>query len=110
VAVETPKRERPERTYLTRDEYHRLRASVGAHPRAFASPTVFLQTGIRGSELCALRLAHADRRLFIRSGKGRKGRVTALGRKGSSALRVWLKRRPPPATTTGFSPPRTSPG
>jgi len=45
--VDTPKRERKARTYLTPEEYHRLLAAAGAHPRDFCILTLFIQTGIR---------------------------------------------------------------
>jgi integrase len=54
--VETPRKERKVPVFLTRDEYNRLLALAGAHPRDFCLLTVFLQTGIRVAELCALRL------------------------------------------------------
>ena len=97
AAVETPKRERHERSYLTRDEYNRLLAQAGATPRDFAILTVFLQTGVRLSELCALRLADVDlanRRLSVRLGKGQRERSVELERKAISALKFWLSVRP----------------
>ncbi len=54
--VDTPRRERKARTYLTPEEYNRLLAAAGAHPRDFCILTLFIQTGIRISELCELRL------------------------------------------------------
>ena len=71
--VDTPKRERKSRTYLTPEEYNRLLAAAGAHPRDFYILTLFIQTGIRISELCELRLDDIDLAtglLVVRIGKG----------------------------------------
>jgi integrase/recombinase XerC len=97
ASVATPRRERHERSYLTRDEYNRLLASAGAHPRDFAILTLFLQTGIRVSELCALRLGDVDlagRKIRVH-GKGQVERTVELERKGISALKLWLGVRLP---------------
>jgi integrase/recombinase XerC len=56
---------------------------------------VFLQTGIRVSELCGLRLADADlanRRLQV-IGKGMVSREIELEKNVTQALRSWLKVR-----------------
>src|SRR5215213_3900342 len=50
-AVETPKRERKDRTALTRDEYTAMLSYAGASARDYAILQVFLQTGLRVSEL-----------------------------------------------------------
>ncbi len=97
ASVATPKRERHERSYLTRDEYNRLLASAGTHPRDFAILTLFLQTGVRVSELCALRLGSVDlagRKIQVQ-GKGQVERTIELERKGISAIKLWLSIRPP---------------
>src|SRR5665811_1452798 len=59
-AIDTPKRERKSRMYLSPEEYNRLLAAAGAHPRDFCILTLFIQTGIRISELCELRLEDLD--------------------------------------------------
>src|SRR5665811_251795 len=59
-AIDTPKRERKSRMYLSPEEYNRLLAAAGAHPRDFCILTLFIQTGIRISELCELRLEDID--------------------------------------------------
>ncbi len=90
--LDTPKREKRGRSYLTPEEYNRLLVAAGGHPRDFCILTLFLQTGIRISELCELWLEDIDltastsmpglgrglrparlswrRKLFVRSGPG----------------------------------------
>jgi site-specific recombinase XerD len=68
-SISAPKRERNGRTYLTPQEYTRLLSLAGSNPRDYAILQVFLQTGIRISELCSLTLPVvdlADRTLTIR--------------------------------------------
>lgn len=97
TGVATPKRERPGRAFLRSDEYSRMLSLAGGHPRDFAILQVFLQTGVRVSELCDLRLDDIDLRegaLVIASGKGGVGRTVELEKKGIQALRTWLTVRP----------------
>src|SRR5207245_4001473 len=54
--LETPRKERNVRPYLQTDEYSRMLSLAGANPRDFAILQVFLQTGVRVSELCNLHL------------------------------------------------------
>jgi len=95
--VDTPKRERKSRTYLTPEEYNRLLAAAGAHPRDFYILTLFIQTGIRISELCELRLDDIDLAtglLVVRIGKGMSARSIELEKKGIRATKTWLAIRP----------------
>jgi integrase/recombinase XerC len=95
--VDTPKRERKSRTYLTPEEYNRLLAAAGAHPRDFCILTLFIQTGIRISELCDLRLEDIDLNvglLTVRVGKGMAARSIELEKKGIRATKTWLTIRP----------------
>ena len=71
----TPKKERGSRTALRSDEYTKLLSLAGANPRDYAILQVFLQTGIRVSELCALTREDIDfeRRLLRIAGKGHEG-------------------------------------
>jgi site-specific recombinase XerD len=60
----------------------------------------FLQTGVRVSELCGLRLHDidlTDKTLLVRVGKGMSARTIELEKKGNQAFRSWLAVRP--ATT-----------
>jgi integrase len=95
--VSAPKRERNGRTYLTPEEYTRLLSLAGSNPRDYAILQVFLQTGIRVSELCSLTLSDvdlADRTVTIRQGKGMADRTIELEKKGLQALRNYLQTRP----------------
>lgn len=95
--IDTPKRERKTRTYLTPEEYNRLLAAAGANPRDFCILTLFIQTGIRISELCELRLYDIDldnATLTVRLGKGMAARTIELEKKGIRATRNWLAVRP----------------
>jgi site-specific recombinase XerD len=69
---------------------------AGANPRDYAVLQVFLQTGIRVSELANLRIADID---FIKPaitvrGKGSVEREIALEKKGTHALKSYLGVRP----------------
>src|SRR3712207_1545129 len=71
--IPTPKKEGNVRTFLTKQEYMELLAIAGGHPRDYAIMQVFLQTGLRVSELCNLHVADislTERTLTIRNGKG----------------------------------------
>ena len=97
AGIDTPKREQRGRNYLTPEEYSRLLAAAGGHPRDFALLTLFLQTGIRISELCALELEDIDtkgRTLRVREGKGQSARTVELEKKGAQAVTSWLRVRP----------------
>ena len=96
-SVSAPKRERNGRTYLTPAEYTRLLSLAGSNPRDYAILQVFLQTGIRVSELCSLTLSDvdlADRTLTIRQGKGMANRSIELEKKGYQAIKNYLRSRP----------------
>jgi site-specific recombinase XerD len=89
-SVSAPKRERSGRTYLTPEEYTRLLSLSGSNPRDYAILQVFLQTGIRISELCSITLSDvdlSDRTLTIRQGKGMADRTIELEKKGLQAIR-----------------------
>jgi len=86
AGIDTPKRER---NYLTPEEHSRLLAAAGGHARDFAILTLFLQTGIRISELCALEIEDIDtkgRTLRVREGKGQSARTVELEKKGAQAV------------------------
>jgi integrase/recombinase XerC len=93
--VDTPKREKHHPVFLQQTEYAGMLYQASGHPRDVAILQVFLQTGIRVSELCGLRLADADlanRRLQV-MGKGMVTREIELEKKVTQALRSWLKVR-----------------
>lgn len=94
--VETPKKEKSSRVYLRPDEYRSMLSLAGANPRDYAILQVFLQTGVRVSELCDLRLEDVDfegRTLKV-YGKGMVQRDIELERKGIEAIRNYLNIRP----------------
>ncbi len=94
--VDTPKREKRGRSYLSPEEYNRLLVAAGGHPRDFCILTLFLQTGIRISELCELRLEDIDltaSTLHVRVGKGMASRTIELEKKAVRSLKTWLSLR-----------------
>ena len=96
VGITTPKREQKSRVWLRPDEYSRMLSLAGAHPRDYAILQVFLQTGVRVSELADLRTDDVDlpgRTLRVR-GKGQVERVIELEKKAVAALKRWTDTRP----------------
>jgi integrase/recombinase XerC len=96
TGVETPRRERNTRQFLRSDEYTKMLSLAGANPRDYAILQVFLQTGIRVSELASLRMQDIDLlkpALTVR-GKGKVSREIALEKKGLQALKSYLAVRP----------------
>lgn len=60
---------------------------------------ILLNTGLRVSELCALRLSDVDMKtnkgvLVVRQGKGAKRRVVPMNKETVRAIQAWLKVRP----------------
>jgi integrase/recombinase XerC len=96
AGIETPKREKNTRQFLRSDEYTKMLSLAGANPRDYAILQVFLQTGIRVSELASLRMQDID---FLKpsvtvAGKGKVSREIALEKKGIQALKSYLAVRP----------------
>jgi integrase/recombinase XerC len=92
TGIETPKREKNTRQFLRSDEYTKMLSLAGANPRDYAILQVFLQTGIRVSELANLKIEDID---FIKpaitvKGKGSVEREIALEKKGVRALKSYL--------------------
>jgi integrase/recombinase XerC len=99
--IEAPRKEQRQQVWLQEDEYNAMVNAAAANPRDRAILQVFLQTGVRISELCDLRLSDVDlaaKTLTVRQGKGRKSRVIELERKGIEAVRLWLRLRGEPDT------------
>src|ERR671915_1198047 len=96
IGVETPKRERNTRQFLRSDEYTRMLSLAGANPRDYAILQVFLQTGIRVSELAHLTLADIDftKPAITVRGKGNTEREIALENRGVQACKNYLAVRP----------------
>jgi site-specific recombinase XerD len=94
--IDTPKREKHTRQFLRSDEYTKMLSLAGANPRDYAILQVFLQTGIRVSELANLTIENVD---FIKPairvrGKGNTEREIALEKRGVHALKNYLAVRP----------------
>ena len=97
TGIATPKKERTVRGYLRPEEYTKLLSLAGGHPRDYALLQVFLQTGLRVSELCALTLDDLDfagATLHVRVGKGQTARDIPLEKKAIQALKSYLAVRP----------------
>src|SRR4051794_12999876 len=84
--IEGPIREEREPAILLKTEYKALLQVAGESPRDFAIVMLFLQTGLRVSELVNLKLQEVDfvsKEIMVRQGKGRKDRVVPLVRPGA---------------------------
>src|SRR6266566_8134899 len=96
AGIETPKREKHTRQYLRSDEYTKMLSLAGGNPRDYCMLQVFLQTGMRVSELAHLTIEDVD---FIKPairvrGKGNQEREIALEKRGVQALKNYLAVRP----------------
>jgi site-specific recombinase XerD len=96
AGIDTPKREKHTRQYLRSDEYTKMLSLAGGNPRDYCILQVFLQTGIRVSELAHLTIEDVD---FIKPairvwGKGNQEREIALEKRGVQALKNYLAVRP----------------
>src|SRR4051812_39254341 len=91
--IEGPIREEREPAILLKTEYKALLQVAGENPRDFAIVMLFLQTGLRVSELVNLKLQDMDfasRELTVRQGKGRKDRVVPLVGQALNALKDYI--------------------
>src|SRR6266496_1907978 len=91
-----PKQERKQRVFLRVDEYMRLLNAAAGNSRDYAILQLFLQTGIRVSELVGLTLSDIDLEAgtMLINGKGNKQRTVYLEKKATQALRSYLPKRP----------------
>jgi integrase/recombinase XerC len=96
ATVDRPRKERKPKHYLRPDEYMKLLAASGGHPRDFALLQLFLQTGIRVSEAAAICVHELDleHKTLTIHGKGSKERVIPLEKKAFQALKSYLTVRP----------------
>src|SRR6516162_6730506 len=96
TGIETPKREKNGRQVLRSDEYTKMLSLAGANPRDYAIIQVFLQTGIRVSELAKLTEEDIDliKPAITVRGKGSVEREIALEKKGIHALKSYKAVRP----------------
>ena len=96
AGIDTPKREKHTRQFLRSDEFTKMLSLAGAHPRDYAILQVFLQTGIRVSELANLTIDDVDliKPAITVRGKGSIEREIALEKRGVQALKNYLAVRP----------------
>src|SRR3989475_2900551 len=94
--IDTPKREKHTRQFLRSDEYTKMLSLAGGNPRDYAILQVFLQTGIRVSELANLTIDAVDviKPAINVRGKGSIEREIALEKRGVQALKNYLAVRP----------------
>ena len=103
-------------TYLTKTETSALLATPGQATRRgrrdHALLQLAVQTGLRVSELTALRRAdvHLGAGPYVRcTGKGRKERITPLTAATVAVLRAWLREQPGDSASPLFPGPRGTP-
>lgn len=95
--IALPKKERNRRVYVRVDEYRKLLHAAARNSRDYAMLQLFLQTGIRITELVELTLSDLDLdqgEMLIQS-KGSQQRTISLEKKASQALTRYLAVRPP---------------
>src|SRR5436305_3046263 len=94
--IHMPNKERKKKVVLRTDEYSRMLSEAGGNPRDFSILQLFLQTGIRVSELIGIVLEDVDlnSRILKVHGKGNKEREIPLEKKSIQALKSWLTVRP----------------
>jgi site-specific recombinase XerD len=91
-----PIREERDPAILLKTEYKALLQVAGGNTRDLAMVMLFLQTGLRVSELVNLKLSDIDftsREMTVRQRKGRKDRVVPLVKQAEAALKAYLKVR-----------------
>jgi len=94
--IEGPIREERDPAILLKTEYKALLQVAGGNTRDLAIVMLFLQSGLRVSELVALKIQDVDftsHEITVRQGKGRKDRVVPLVRQAEQALKAYLKVR-----------------
>lgn len=95
AALEYPKYENKPPRILSPLEYRALRDAAREDARIYAIIELFLQTGMRISEVANLRLEDIqDESLFIRPLEGRGERMIPLNKPARAALQKYLEDRP----------------
>ncbi len=94
--IHMPNKERKRKVVLRPDEYSRMLSEAGGNTRDFSILQLFLQTGIRVSELVAITVEDLDIHSHVLKvhGKGNKEREIPLEKKSVQALKSWLSLRP----------------
>src|SRR2546428_11391242 len=87
--IHMPNKERKRIVVLRTDEYNRMLSEAGGNPRDFTILQLFLQTGIRVSELVAITVPDLDRQSHVLKvhGKGNKERDIPLEKKIVQAVK-----------------------
>jgi len=94
--IKRAKSESREAVFLYKNEYKALLFEAQENKRDFAILTVFLQTGIRESELTHLKIGDVDLEhgsLTVRQGKGKIDRTIPLEPQATTALKDYLPER-----------------
>ncbi len=105
ATIAIPKKEKKSRNFLQPVEYTKMLSLAAVNVRDFAILQVFLQTGVRVSELVALTVDDVDlagRVLHVRVGKGMVARSIELEKKAVQAVKNYLAVRPPVADDALF--------
>lgn len=98
-----PKYETKPPRVLSKTEYRALRDACRQDTRTSAIVELFLQTGIRISELANLELADIkDAELIVRHQDKREGRKVPLNKAAKQSLERYLKERPDSSSKTVF--------
>jgi site-specific recombinase XerD len=99
-----PKQERKQRVFLRGDEYMRLLNAAVGNSRDYAILQLFLQSGIRVSELIGLCMneLELDAGTMLINGKGNKQRAVFLEKKATQAIRAYFADRPQSLTQQVF--------
>lgn len=94
--IKGPRKEEHEAVVLQKTEYQSLLYAASSNSRDYAIIQVFLQAGLRVSELANLTLADVDmnnKTLLVRQGKGKKDRTIPLEPQSLGALKKYLTER-----------------
>ncbi|MGI8550618.1 MAG: tyrosine-type recombinase/integrase [Dehalococcoidia bacterium] len=96
AGIPSPKWEKTGKTCLRPDEYSKLLSLAGANPRDYCFLQVFLQTGLRVSELCSVTRDSIDFEAHSLTvvGKGKQTRTIDLEKKAIAALKNYIDARP----------------
>lgn len=94
--VKRPRRERKPKHILRSHEFQRIVAVARGSPRDYALLQLLLQTGIRVSEIVAIRLFELDleHKTLLIPGKGSRERMIPLEKKALHTLQSYLAVRP----------------
>jgi integrase/recombinase XerD len=95
--LEAPKKPSKQINYLTLEEAEHLLSSIDGkrnRDRNFCIITLFLNCGLRLSELCNIKILDIRKDILVVRGKGEKDRTVYLNYKCISAINTYLEVRP----------------